>query len=1058
MKKSFLILCSILVWFLACAKGERSIHGPVALSQAYFAPQKQWYYKNTVIKTTDSDFSLPLQSGHLFEADLIYFSKTEDMLIGKRVKDHTPALAYRIKKENDQLKIDFTNNLIEQKYSGYIFSSDKIDEPNQPKSLPDYFDFTIQNSYGIIRHSFYEKKTSSFKPKNYPSKIINKDGKLIDINDRFGFFTTNIEKSDEESKDKKALMFNIGEKPIIYYTNILHPESLINASKKAIDAWNEVFKKALEYDGKKTTDILVFKKNNCNIENVEHWLTLKKPQIKNIIENITKHKISDIKNTLDQIKSLNSLSFTKRHLMEKSAKEDLEEICAALERLSSGEFTYERVGDLRYNFINLEVGEDDLPWSGYGPMFADPITGEIVSATANINLKEIDLAASNSIKEYSHKEKVEKIANSHLMDSLNFTSNLSLKLAAKYRDLDEESRFLIIREKIYEAVVVHELGHNLGLKHNMASHSDALNFFDDYWQENNDDETLKYSSIMGYAASELAHGHGVGKYDEAAIKFVYFNLLESFDGNNIKLNKKDLNIKNWLFLNDHKDIAEKLFYSKENIKNRQHIKVNWNNKEFVTSLDESLLVPYVFCDSQNGRLGPRCQAFDYGVDIKDSAVELINSYDNAYFFSLLRDKISPLTENIKDIILFKRFNLMLHWYFYLKNSYKNFKGSYREKDYLSALAMGLNHIGQILGRPSAGGHISAPGFMLERIFSDTNFSDRLKPSSIMLPLSEFSACEIKSLTNVDDNGHIEGRLEHVYKYIPIEFGRPLYNKLQNIGEDISYTYTGSMLSKKNALHFLLSAQKSLASISGLEELAKEEVSWLKVFPKATSYILSAILTKNYQLLGPIITANGEIKNRQILEINNLTMMNDEGTKSLLPAMEEDFTLDALENLIKNLPKDLPFKIDIFRALKIAKNYNDIDLEEDYELYKFTTLQGQTYLASTIPDMDPIGVRLLKKAQGQKETLERVYKCLNDENARLNDEFCFCVTTMERRSSNQLVCCDEKNPTCPQPILEPVGHGLCSMESLTRRKNLAQNELNKTIFLIETLRGVIKKVK
>ncbi len=117
-----------------------------------------------------------------------------------------------------------------------------------------------------------------------------------------------------------------------------------------------------------------------------------------------------------------------------------------------------------------------------------------------------------------------------------------------------------IRGLIFKAVMEHEVGHTLGLRHNFAGSWDALNYFDEYWDakaegypslDDSGNPVVKpfgfmetfadlygmasltesqitarmrefqYSSIMDYSSAFNTDFGGVGRYDEAAILFAY---------------------------------------------------------------------------------------------------------------------------------------------------------------------------------------------------------------------------------------------------------------------------------------------------------------------------------------------------------------------------------------------------------------------------------------------------------------------------------------------------------------------------------------------------------
>ena len=153
-----------------------------------------------------------------------------------------------------------------------------------------------------------------------------------------------------------------------------------------------------------------------------------------------------------------------------------------------------------------------------------------------------------------------------------------------------EDAFLYIEKEIFFGTTIHEVGHNLGLRHNFASHTDTLNFFKKYWdirigdvstQANDPDyidpqkgvlprylepkERIKkqndqgimeyqYTSIMDYGGRANADFKGLGRYDEAAIMFAYGNKIQVFDNDTAQYFKyvdKQVNVARDIWKNRH---------------------------------------------------------------------------------------------------------------------------------------------------------------------------------------------------------------------------------------------------------------------------------------------------------------------------------------------------------------------------------------------------------------------------------------------------------------------------------------------------------------------------
>jgi len=123
------------------------------------------------------------------------------------------------------------------------------------------------------------------------------------------------------------------------------------------------------------------------------------------------------------------------------------------------------------------------------------------------------------------------------------------------REVLEEVRtkvFLDVYDRMWSTIGMHEVGHNVGLRHNFASSTDALNYFEDYWdfkgrdtgtgwqpdtlftsdttaQVQNKIREYQQTSIMEYSGSFNARFQGIGRYDNAAILYGYGELIEVFE-------------------------------------------------------------------------------------------------------------------------------------------------------------------------------------------------------------------------------------------------------------------------------------------------------------------------------------------------------------------------------------------------------------------------------------------------------------------------------------------------------------------------------------------------
>ena len=190
-------------------------------------------------------------------------------------------------------------------------------------------------------------------------------------------------------------------------------------------------------------------------------------------------------------------------------------------------------GDLRYNVIRW-TSSPSPPFSGYGPSFADPRTGQILGADIMLEhaaignyLREAvvlgEAAPANEIPSFDPNR----------CDAALFAHQEMLFASAALESLgtetEEQERLL---EEFIHFLILHEIGHTLGLNHNFrSSHMHALDAVFD------PDRTYPVGlagSVMDYPAVPFSlpgetHGQFYttrpGPYDHWAIEFGYSEAL-----------------------------------------------------------------------------------------------------------------------------------------------------------------------------------------------------------------------------------------------------------------------------------------------------------------------------------------------------------------------------------------------------------------------------------------------------------------------------------------------------------------------------------------------------
>jgi len=213
---------------------------------------------------------------------------------------------------------------------------------------------------------------------------------------------------------------------------------------------------------------------------------------------------------------------------------------------------------------------------------------------------------------------------------LSFVKSPKLKPWIELTDSQKEEILKRLLPYVWTPVLVHEIGHTIGLRHNFGGSEDKANAYTASELKSLDPtikdsmlntrrELVSYSSVMDYSYSNLNELPVLGKYDIAALRFAYARevelvkekpivdpatgeVIDVVEGDSLGFKK----VKSTLF---DVDVA-----------------------------DGQRLKNYRFCTDEHAGANPGCNRFDEGSNLREIAQHYVNSYEENYFTRNFRNK------------------------------------------------------------------------------------------------------------------------------------------------------------------------------------------------------------------------------------------------------------------------------------------------------------------------------------------------------------------------------------------------------------------------------------
>jgi uncharacterized protein DUF4953 len=515
--------------------------------------------------------------------------------------------------------------------------------------------------------------------------------------------------------------------------------------------------------------------------------------------------------------------------------------------------------------------------------------------------------------------------------------------------LTPDEMFKELRARIFRGLADHEVGHTVGLRHNFAASSDALNYLDEYWTIRNtypestweSEHALSeyaYASVMDYGARFNSDVHGLGKYDSAAIRFGYGELFDNIDGAEESAwtgLRSDITLQDYTRLPVLTGGTRKFDTAATTVRPYGQFRELWTNefRMLANNLGNIRVFaerPFKFCeDFFEGNLD--CKTWDRGGNQQEMVSNVTEQFRNYYAFNAYR---RGRTNWDIDLYLgrlqeryFNRYSEAFQFFFFLSD-YMNYDLGV---DLFLASVDSLNAIAAILQTPEPGLH--CPTASSPTIATYPVNADGFLDESLCLPG--------------------KAKLD-----IQLPDAKPFYI---NFSEEYYYTYTrvGSLLEKLQALVALTSTESRFFRVDELSDVAaRSSINYYRLFRDEVVKLLSGVIRNDHASYAATLTGttpNVAYEPMPVVDVATFGMVNpptppyaQPGSVHVLTPVNKSIRRWALVLALGRLGSTWDFTLDFqnFLAVTIKGSDDDFTLPANAVVEYLHPETGITYRAPT----------------------------------------------------------------------------------------------------------------
>ena len=554
-------------------------------------------------------------------------------------------------------------------------------------------------------------------------------------------------------------------------------------------------------------------------------------------------------------------------------------------------------------------------------------------------------------------------------------------------------------QQLFLAIATHEVGHTLGLRHNFAASTDAMNYPEEYWylkagvvdptrqsafedgvykpsadspgytwvretqtQQQRHLRRLQSASVMDYGGKFDSEFSGVGHYDAAAIKYGYGDLVEVFkqtpdldDYRPYLASPTSDQPSNWGLEYTKHDEMEEIFKRVHytNIPNAfgtddAAISAMYDRENVTLDAvtDAQVEVPYRYCEGDRIGSDPYCWVRDSGADPFEIVVNAMQDYEDYdwFFYGYAHGSVLFWPEDYSDRIRSKFYLGKLQYQWWALNM-----AHYDAENWWATEGPGA---GAGPNGEDLAWHEDPNGGLAGTLAAYEAYG--AMASAFGRPVPGYFGRDVDTNRYIYLQEYVTTAAEDQFRIFEDQGARPMYAGWNSEGYDTYPLRAGAIYERMAAFEVMTDPTCNFLGLDEEADARKYKLSFYTLFPAETFNLLGGVLTGQVEGYGWCVDYDDDTKQATVYKRNYLEGVNCPEGQTPMDPEETDYIFPTTKYRIPMLAAyyGMSFMIsdydrsfmDVTRIF-LKGHGTAVDLPEDADVAEFAhPFSGKTYVA------------------------------------------------------------------------------------------------------------------